>query len=96
MICVGASGGNLISSATLAPLVAADIQSVFNLVISSTNQFYSARVSTLTQAQLELSVDVRDLGLFVFDSFISIEQRVQIETSLLTLYASNAASMKIC
>ena len=89
LIVISQSDSSIISSVTVAPLVAADIQGIFNIAISGTSAFYSASISVLTQAQLDLSVDVRDLGLFVFDSFISIEQRVELEAALLTLYSSN-------
>ena len=96
LIVISQSDSSIISSVTVAPLVAADIQGIFNIAISGTSAFYSASISVLTQAQLDLSVDVRDLGLFVFDSFISIEQRVEIEAALLTLYSSNLNRKSWC
>ena len=96
LIVISQSDGSIISSVTVDPLVAADIQGIFNIAISGTSAFYSASISVLTQAQLDLSVDVRDLGLFVFDSFISIEQRVEIEAALLTLYSSNLNRKSWC
>ena len=90
-LIVRTSADIVLSSTVVSTLTAQNVQAGFNIAITGTNVFYSARVSTLSLAQLTLSVDYRDLGLIVLDQFIAVDQFTVIQTALNTLYASNLA-----
>ena len=95
-LIVRTSSDIVLSSTVVSTLTAQNIQAGFNIAITGTNVFYSARVSTLSLAQLTLSVDYRDLGLIVLDQFVAVDQFTVIQTALNTLYASNLAGACAC